>query len=97
MARIRCIVGIPDVGEIYDATVKSIMPYGAFVEFLPGKEGLLHISEVDWKRLESLDGIFKEGDLVKVKYIGTDPKNGKAKLSRKATMPKPESTEEKKA
>jgi polyribonucleotide nucleotidyltransferase len=73
------------------------MPYGAFVEFLPGKEGLLHISEVDWKRLESLDGIFKEGDLVKVKYIGTDPKNGKAKLSRKATMPKPESTEEKKA
>lgn len=97
VARIKGIVAIPEVGEIYDATVKSIMPYGAFVEFLPGKEGLLHISEVDWKRLESLDGIFKEGDVVKVKYIGTDPKNGKAKLSRKATMPKPESTEEKKA
>lgn len=99
VARIKGIVAIPEVGEIYDATVKSIMPYGAFVEFLPGKEGLLHISEVDWKRLDSLEGIIKEGDVVKVKYIGTDPKNGKAKLSRKATMPKPETApaEEKKA
>jgi len=100
VARVKGIVAIPEVGEIYEATVKSIMPYGAFVEFLPGKEGLLHISEVDWKRLESLDGIIKEGDVVKVKYIGTDPKNGKAKLSRKATMPKPETApaaEEKKA
>lgn len=99
VARVKGIVAIPEVGEIYDATVKSIMPYGAFVEFLPGKEGLLHISEVDWKRLDSLEGIIKEGDVVKVKYIGTDPKNGKAKLSRKATMPKPETApvEEKKA
>ncbi len=92
VARIKSIVAIPEVGEIYDATVKSIMPYGAFVEFMPGKEGLLHISEVDWKRLDSLDGIIKEGEVIKVKYIGTDPKNGKAKLSRKATMPKPEET-----
>lgn len=99
VARVKGIVAIPEVGEVYDATVKSIMPYGAFVEFLPGKEGLLHISEVDWKRLDSLEGIIKEGDVVKVKYIGTDPKNGKAKLSRKATMPKPETApaEEKKA
>jgi polyribonucleotide nucleotidyltransferase len=90
VARIKGIVAIPEVGEVYDATVKSIMPYGAFVEFMPGKEGLLHISEYDWKRIESLNGLVKEGDVISVKYIGTDPKNGKAKLSRKATMPKPE-------
>lgn len=98
IARIKGIVAIPEVGEIYEAKVKSIMPYGAFVEFMPGKEGLLHISEYDWKRIDSLDGLVKEGDIVSVKYIGTDPKNGKAKLSRKATMPKPEiSKEENKA
>lgn len=99
-ARIKAIVAIPEVGEIYEAKVKSIMPYGAFVEFMPGKEGLLHISEYDWKRLESLNGLVKEGDMVQVKYIGTDPKNGKAKLSRKALLPKPETasaTEENKA
>ena len=89
-ARIKAIVAIPEVGEVYDAKVKSIMPYGAFVEFMPGKEGLLHISEYDWKRIESLNGLVKEGDVISVKYIGTDPKNGKAKLSRKATLPKPE-------
>ena len=91
-ARIKAIVAIPEVGEVYDAKVKSIMPYGAFVEFMPGKEGLLHISEYDWKRIESLNGLVKEGDMISVKYIGTDPKNGKAKLSRKALMPKPENT-----
>lgn len=90
IARIKAIVAIPEVGEVYDAKVKSIMPYGAFVEFMPGKEGLLHISEYDWKRIESLNGLVKEGDMISVKYIGTDPKNGKAKLSRKATLPKPE-------
>jgi polyribonucleotide nucleotidyltransferase len=90
IGRIKAIVAIPEVGEVYDAKVKSIMPYGAFVEFMPGKEGLLHISEYDWKRIESLNGLVKEGDMISVKYIGTDPKNGKAKLSRKATMPKPE-------
>ncbi len=92
VARIKAIVAIPEVGEVYEATVKSIMPYGAFVEFLPGKEGLLHISEYDYKRIESLNGLVKEGDVIKVKYVGTDPKNGKAKLSRKATLPKPENT-----
>ncbi len=90
VGRIRSIVAIPEVGEVYEATVKSIMPYGAFVEFMPGKEGLLHISEYDYKRIESLTGLVKEGDVIKVKYVGTDPKNGKAKLSRKATLPKPE-------
>ena len=90
--RIKAIVAIPEVGETYEAKVKSIMPYGAFVEFMPGKEGLLHISEYDWKRIESLNGLVKEGDVLNVKYIGTDPKNGKAKLSRKALMPKPENT-----
>jgi polyribonucleotide nucleotidyltransferase len=87
---IKGIVAVPVVGEVYEATVKSIMPYGAFVEFLPGKQGLLHISEVTWKRLESLDGILKEGDMVKVKLTGTDPKTGKFKLSRKVLLPKPE-------
>jgi polyribonucleotide nucleotidyltransferase len=70
--------------------VKSIMPYGAFVEFLPGKQGLLHISEVSWKRLETLEGVLNEGDKVKVKLTGTDPKTGKFKLSRKILLPKPE-------
>ena len=94
VARIKGIVAIPEVGEVYEAKVKSIMPYGAFVEFMPGKEGLLHISEYDWKRIDSLEGLVKEGEIVKVKYIGTDPKNGKAKLSRKALMPKPEAAAE---
>ncbi|MEK7225754.1 MAG: S1 RNA-binding domain-containing protein, partial [Bacteroidota bacterium] len=77
---------------MYEATVKSIMPFGAFVEFLPGKQGLVHISEVSWKRLETLDGIVREGDVMKVKLIGTDPKSGKFKLSRKILIPKPEHT-----
>jgi polyribonucleotide nucleotidyltransferase len=87
---IKGITAVPVVGDVYEAAVKSIMPYGAFVEFLPGKQGLLHISEVSWKRLESLEGILKEGDLIKVKLTGTDPKTGKFKLSRKILMPKPE-------
>ena len=66
------------------------MPYGAFVEFMPGKQGLLHISEVSWKRLESMEGILNEGDIIKVKLIGLDQKTGKFKLSRKVLMPKPE-------
>jgi polyribonucleotide nucleotidyltransferase len=90
VAWIKGIVAMPEEGEEYDAKVKSIMPYGAFVEFLPGKQGLLHISEVSWKRLENLDGIMKEGDMVRVKLIGVDPKTGKFKLSRKALLPKPE-------
>jgi len=87
---IKGIVAVPVVGDVYEATVKSIMPFGAFVEFLPGKQGLVHISEVSWKRLETLEGILKEGDKVKVKLIGTDPKSGKFKLSRKILLPKPE-------
>src|SRR5690606_22354275 len=71
-AWIRGIVAIPTVGDVYEATVKSIMPYGAFVEFMPGKQGLIHISEVSWKRLETLEGVLKEGDVVKVKLTGTD-------------------------
>ncbi|MBN8667880.1 MAG: polyribonucleotide nucleotidyltransferase [Chitinophagales bacterium] len=90
---IKGIVAIPTVGDVYDSTVKSIMPFGAFVEFLPGKQGLVHISEVSWKRLETLDGVLKEGDRIKVKLIGTDPKSGKFKLSRKALIPKPERQE----
>ncbi|HEY6978382.1 MAG TPA: polyribonucleotide nucleotidyltransferase [Chitinophagaceae bacterium] len=87
---IKGIVAVPAVGEVYEATVKTVQPYGAFVEFLPKKEGLLHISEISWKRLESMEGVLKEGDKVKVKLIGIDHKTGKFKLSRKALMPKPE-------
>lgn len=87
---IKGIVAVPVVGDVYDATVKSVVAFGAFVEFLPGKQGLVHISEVSWKRLESLEGLVKEGDSMKVKLIGTDPKSGKFKLSRKALIPKPE-------
>jgi len=91
---VKSITLVPTVGDVYESTVKSIMPYGAFVEFLPGKQGLLHISEVSWKRLETLEGIIKEGDMVKVKLTGTDPKTGKFKLSRKALLPKPEGRHE---
>lgn len=87
---IKGITAIPTVGDEYDAVVKSIMPYGAFVEFMPGKQGLLHISEVSWKRLDTLEGVFSEGDVIKVELTGTDPKTGKFKLSSKALMPRPE-------
>jgi len=89
-AKIRGICAVPEIGEIYDGKVTSIMPFGAFVEILPGKEGLLHISEVDWKRLENLDGILKEGDRVQVKLIEVDEKTGKLRLSKRALLPKPE-------
>lgn len=92
--RIKGIVAIPEVGEVYEGKVKSIMPFGAFVEFLPGKDGLLHISEVDWKRLESLEGVLKQGDIVQVKLVEVDPKTGKFRLSRKALLPKPEGFQE---
>jgi len=90
LARVKGIVAIPEIGEVYDAKVKTVMPYGAFVEFMPGKDGLLHISEVEWRRLDTLEGVLKEGDMIKVKYIGNDPKTGKSKLSRKVLLPKPE-------
>ena len=91
---VKGIVAVPEVDEVYEAKVKTIQPYGAFVEFLPKKEGLLHISEVSWKRLDNLEGVLKEGDIVKVKLIGVDTKTGKFKLSRKVLMPKPEGYQE---
>ena len=90
MAWINGLVAVPVVGETYEGTIKSIKEFGAFVEFLPKKEGLLHISEISWKRLETMDGIFKEGDKVKVKLLEVDQRTGKFKLSRKALIPKPE-------
>jgi polyribonucleotide nucleotidyltransferase len=91
MARIKGIVAVPEVGEVYEGKVRSIMPYGAFVEFLPGRDGLLHISELDWKRLESVEETgLKEGDTISVKLLDIDPKTGKFKLSRKVLLPRPE-------
>ncbi|MEI6816854.1 MAG: polyribonucleotide nucleotidyltransferase [Bacteroidota bacterium] len=90
LAKINGIVAIPEEGKVYDGVVKSIMPFGAFVEILPGKDGLLHISEVDWKRLENLDGILKAGDKIQVKLIEVDRKTNKLKLSRKVLIPRPE-------
>lgn len=92
LAKIRGIVSMPEVGEIYDAKVKTLAPYGAFVEFLPGKEGLLHISEVKWERLESVEGVLEVGEIIKVKLLDVDKKTGKFKLSRKVLLPKPEAT-----
>ena len=91
MRMIKAIVAVPEVGEVYKGKDRSIMPYGAFIEFLPGKDGLLHISEIDWKRLETVEeaGI-KEGDEIDVKLIDIDPKTGKFKLSRKVLLPRPE-------
>lgn len=91
LARIRSIVAIPEVGEVYEGTVRSIMPYGCFVEIMPGKDGLLHISEIDWKRLDRVeDAGIHEGDKIKVKLIDIDSKTGKYKLSHRALLPKPE-------
>ena len=91
MAKIRAIVAIPEVGEVYEGEVRSIMPYGAFVEFMPGKDGLLHISEIDWKRLETVEEAgLKEGDKIQVKLIDIDEKTGKFKLSRRVLLEKPE-------
>jgi polyribonucleotide nucleotidyltransferase len=96
IAKIKGIVSIPEIGETYPSKVKSVMPYGAFVEFMPGKEGLLHISEIDWKRIETMDqaGI-SEGDMIDVKLLDIDQKTGKYKLSRKALMPRPPKEENK--
>jgi polyribonucleotide nucleotidyltransferase len=91
VAWVKSIVSVPEIGDVYEGTVKGIKEFGAFVEFLPGKQGLLHISEIMWKRLENMDNVFNEGDKVKVKLIGVDPKTGKFKLSRKALIPKPQS------
>ncbi len=89
IARVKAIVAVPEIGEIYQAKVKSIMPYGVFVEFMPGKEGLLHISEIDHKRIEKIEDTgIKEGDKIEVKLLDIDEKTGKFKLSKKALLPK---------
>ncbi len=89
-ARIKAITAIPEVGEVYTGKVKSVVSFGAFIEILPGKEALLHVSEMDWARVESAEDFTKEGDMIEVKLIGVDQKTGKLKLSRKALLPKPE-------
>ena len=91
VAKVKAIVAVPEVGEVYEGTVRSIMPYGCFVEIMPGKDGLLHISEIDWKRLETVEEAgLKEGDKITVKLLEIDPKTGKYKLSHRVLIPKPE-------
>ncbi|GAB2771342.1 polyribonucleotide nucleotidyltransferase [Rhabdobacter roseus] len=90
VSRIRGIVTVPEIGEEYNGKVKTIMPFGAFVEFLPGKDGLLHISEIKWERLEAMEGVLEVGEEVRVKLIDVDKKTGKYRLSRKILLPKPE-------
>ncbi|HEV7349646.1 polyribonucleotide nucleotidyltransferase [Telluribacter sp.] len=90
VARVRGIVTVPEIGEEYSGTVKTIMPFGAFVEFLPGKDGLLHISEIKWERLENMEGVLEVGEEVRVKLVDVDKKTGKYRLSRKVLLPKPE-------
>ena len=87
--RIKAIVAQPEIGEVYTGKVKNIQPFGAFVEFMPGKDGLLHISEIKWERLETMDGVLEVGEEVRVKLIEVDKKTGKFRLSRKALLPKP--------
>lgn len=96
LARIKAIVAQPEIGETYTGKVKNIQPFGAFVEFMPGKDGLLHISEIKWERLESMDGVLEPGEEIMVKLIDIDKKTGKFKLSRKVLLPKPEKQEPKK-
>lgn len=88
LAKIKGIVTVPEIGEVYEGVVKSIMPYGAFVEFLPGKQGLLHISEISWARIENTEDVLSEGDTIKVKLLEIDKKTGKYRLSRKVLLPK---------
>lgn len=95
LSRIKAIVAQPEIGETYTGKVKNIQPFGAFVEFMPGKDGLLHISEIKWERLESMDGVLEPGEEIVVKLIDVDKKTGKFKLSRKVLLPKPEKQEPK--
>jgi len=93
VGRVKAIVAVPDVGEVYTGIVKSIMPFGAFIEFMPGKDGLLHISEIKWERVEKMDGVMEVGEEVQVKLVEVDKKTGKFRLSRKVLLPKPEKNE----
>ena len=88
--KIKAIVAMPEEGEEYDGVVKSVVPFGAFIEFMPGKEGLLHISEIKWERIEKMDGVLEVGEEIRIKLVGVDPKSGKFRLSRKVLLPKPE-------
>ena len=90
LERIKLITAVPEVGEVYKGKVKSIMPFGAFIEILPGKDGLLHISEIEWRRLETVESVLKEGQELDVKLIAVDDRTGKLKLSRKVLLPRPE-------
>jgi polyribonucleotide nucleotidyltransferase len=92
LRRIKSIVAQPEIGETYTGKVKNIQPFGAFVEFMPGKDGLLHISEIKWERLDTMDGVLEPGEEIVVKLIDVDKKTGKFKLSRKVLLPKPESS-----
>lgn len=93
VARIKGITATPEIGEVYTGKVVSNVAFGSFIEFLPGRQGLLHVSEIDWKRVENVDEYLKPGDMVEIKLIGIDEKTGKFKLSRKVLMPKPEREE----
>ena len=93
VSMVRGIVTLPEVGEVYEGKVMNIQAFGAFVEFLPGKDGLLHISEISWDRIDTMDGVFKEGDKIKVKLVEVDKKTGKFRLSAKVLLPKPEKPE----
>lgn len=95
VARIKAIIAVPEKGEVYDGIVKSIQPFGAFIEFMPGKEGLLHISEIKWERLKDMEGVLEVGEEIKVKLLDVDPKTGKYKLSRKVLLPRPNMEERK--
>ncbi len=94
MERIKLITAVPEEGKVYEGPVKSILEFGAFIEILPGKDGLMHISEYDWKRVDNLENYLKVGDIVQVKLIGVEEKTGKLKLSRRALLPKPEGYKE---
>lgn len=94
VARVKAIVAMPEVGETYSGKVKSIMPFGAFIEFMPGKDGLLHISEIKWERVEKMEGVMEVGEEIQVKLVEVDKKTGKFRLSRKALLPKPEAKNE---
>ena len=87
---VKGIVAVPEVGATYEGVVKSIMPFGAFIEFMPNREGLLHISEIKWERVESMDGVLEIGEEIPIKLLEIDQKTGKYRLSRKALLPRPE-------
>ncbi len=87
---IKAIIAVPEVGATYTGPVKNIMDFGAFIEFMPGKDGLLHISEISWEKTPSMEGVYQEGEMVEVKLVEVDKKTGKFRLSKKALLPKPE-------